>query len=248
MFCDIKYDWHKNKHTLRFKKNYNITNFILDCDRKIIKDQIPLSVIDEYFDDGFFNCKNKNFQIRSLNKKHHWLLVEESLNKEAKKIIKKWDPFNGVLCKIYYIPIQKYILINNSLDQLTWLKWNNNYYDPSYIYVYNGNEDDTEGTLKKYCLLKWDEPKQDNLEVIFNKVFIEKKNKKKLKKSNDIYYEIDLGKNVNILSIATFGKYPNKRIFPKIKSKYNNNYYIYFLFLKKFFYLDIFQMLQYLIY
>jgi len=231
MLNNFKYDWYKNKHTLRYVQNNNSTNYILNCDRKIINDQIPLSIIDEFFDEGFINCRNKygyynkNFQLRLLNKKHQWLYVEESLNKEAKKIIKKWDPFNGVLCKIFYVPIQKYILINNNLDYLTWLNWNNNYYDPSYIYVYNGNEDDTEGTLKKYCLLKWNEPKIENLEVIFNKVLIEKKKKKKFKKLNDIYYEIDLGKNVNILSIATFGKYPNKRIFPKIKNKYNNYYY-----------------------
>jgi hypothetical protein len=229
-YIPIKYNWHKNKHTLRFKKNYNSTNYILDCNRILKKDELPITIIDEFFDDSFINCKNTygyldtNFQSKPLNKKHNWTL-EKILNDETKKIIKKWDPLNGVVCKIYDIPIQKYILKNNNNIKLGWLKWNNKIYDPSYIYIFNGNEDDTEGTLKKYCPLNWIEPKIDNLEMIYKKIFIEKKKKKKLIKTNECYIEIDLLKFVNIKCIATYGKYPNKRVFPKRKSHHNYYYY-----------------------
>ena len=47
---------------------------------------------------------------------------------------------------------------------LTWLKWNTGYYDPNYLYTFDGNHDDSRGILKKYCPLKWTEPEIDNME------------------------------------------------------------------------------------
>ena len=232
MFDEVKYNWHRDNHTLRYKNPNKTTNYVLDCDRKLKKDEIPITNIDNLFDNSFINCHTNsgyyqynNFQSRPLNKKYQWKLYK-LLHKESNKITEKWDPDNGVICKIFNIPIQKYILINNNLNDISWLKWNNKFYDPNYIYIFNGNDDDTEGTLKKYCNLQWNEPQIDNLKMFCKKVFIEKKKKKKLINSNEnCYYEIDFGKFVNILNIATFGKYPNKRIFPKRKSNYNYYYY-----------------------
>ena len=74
-FDDIlfKYDWHKNKHTLRYK-NINwifCNNYKLECDRFHKKDVIPVTSIDEYFDEKFIQSTNRYYfksEARPLNK------------------------------------------------------------------------------------------------------------------------------------------------------------------------------------
>ena len=221
----VKYNWHRNKHTLRYSAPYNSTkNHKLECDRIIKKDEIPITVIDEYFDERFINSANNHG--RELNKEYLWENIENELEKSAINTIKKWDPANGVVCKIYNVPVKNYVLKDAVIQmEMSWLRWNNNYYDPNYLYTFEGSNDDTTGVLKKYCPLKWTEPTIDNMESIVKKVFIERNNRKKLKQTNETYYTIELEDNMHIQSIVSFGKYPSKRAFPKRKGLRDNNYY-----------------------
>ena len=64
-FNDIlcKYNWHKNKHTLRYK-NTNwmfCKNYKLECDRINKKDVIPVTAIDDYFDEKFIQSTTKHY-------------------------------------------------------------------------------------------------------------------------------------------------------------------------------------------
>jgi hypothetical protein len=232
-FDDIpfKYDWHKNKHTLRYRRIHYVhsTNYKLECDRTIKKDEIPVTTIDDLFDDNFINSYNwygySKFQSRPLNKEHLWTNLENTLKNTSIQTVKKWDPSNGVVCQTFNIPVKNYVLKDTKINmELSWLKWNNQYYDPNYLYTFDGSSDDSTGMLKKYCQLKWVEQHIDNMESMGKKVFIQKKKKNKLIQTKECYYEIDLGELKNIQSIVTFGKYPNKRPFPKRKGKYGDYY------------------------
>ena len=226
----IKYDWYKNKHTLRYKNNYYLfcRNHKLECNRVVKKDEIPVTLIDEYFDENFINSTNSYgysmHQLRPLNKDYLWSYIENELKDASIQIIKKWNPSDGVVCQTFNVPVKNYIRKDNILNiELTWLKWNTGYYDPNYLYTFDGNQDDSRGILKKYCPLKWIEPEIDNMESTGRKIFNQKKKKKKLVQTNECYYQIDLGDVKNIQSIVTFGKYPSTRHFPR--RKYNNNSY-----------------------
>jgi hypothetical protein len=56
-YIPLKYDWHKNKNTLRYKHfDYRSSkNNILECHKNLNKEEIPVTIIDEYFDDNFIN-------------------------------------------------------------------------------------------------------------------------------------------------------------------------------------------------
>jgi len=219
-YTPVKYDWHKNKHTLRYSPTsyYASKNHKLECNRIIKKNEIPVTEIDRYFDEYFINSTNNHG--KELNKKYLWENIENELEKSAINTIKKWDPYDGVVCKIYNVPVKNYVIKDAVIHmEMSWLRWNNNYYDPNYLYTFEGSQDDTTGVLKKYCPLKWTEPTIDNMESIVKKVFVERKKKKKLKQTNETYYTIDLKDNMHIQSIVSFGKYPNKRPFPKRKGQ-----------------------------
>ena len=223
-YIPFKYDWHKNKNTLRYKHFHYMSckNNILECHRNLNKEEIPVTTIDEYFDDNFINSTNvySNYQSKSLNKDFLWTNVEKSLEEASIQTIKKWSPEYGVVCRTFNVPVKNYILKDNTLQkELTWLKWNNQYYDPNYLYTFIGNDDDICGVLKKLCPSKWTEPEIDNMESTGRKIFTQKKKKNKLVQTNECYYEIDLGDPKHIQTIVTFGKYPNKRAFPR--RKYN---------------------------
>jgi hypothetical protein len=228
-YTPFKYDWHKNKHTLRYSSNHlrSCKNYKLECDRHIKKDEIPVTIIDEYFDNNFINCTNRysNNNSRPLNKNYLWSDVEKTLIDTSIQTIKKWDPANGVILQTFNIPIKNYILVDTIHKELCWLKWNKQYYDPNYLYTFDGNQDDSSGTLKKYCLLKWIEPELDNMESMGRRIFTQRNKKHKSYKTNECYYQIDIGEVKHIQTIVTFGKYPCKRPFPKIKGKYDNYYY-----------------------
>jgi hypothetical protein len=230
-----KQNWHRNKHTLRYKSFSRYfkksTNYELESRRYITKDnEIPLSNVDELFDNGLVNYQD----FKTINKKHQWENIEDILEKSSIQIIKKWNPFEGVVTKTYKVPTEEYILkeeINKYNTKENWLKWNNEYYDPNYLYIYEGgDENDFSGKLKKYCKNVWDIPEINNSKVVCHRILNKKKAKnKKLAKLEDFYYEIDLGVPQYINHIVTFGKYPVKRIFPKHKNKisYSNKNYIY---------------------
>ena len=227
----FKYDWHKNKHTFRYK-NINwlfCKNYKLECERINKKDIIPVTAIDEYFDEKFIQSTNRYYfksEARPLNKEYLWSNVEHALEAESINTIKKWDPSNGVVCRTFHVPVKNYVLKYTTLDkELCWLKWNRQYYDPDYLYTFDGNEDDSVGVLKKYCPLKWKEPEIDNMESTGRKIFNQRKKKNKLVQTSECYYQIDLGSVKHIQSIVTFGKYPNKRPFPKRKGAYKTYYY-----------------------
>ena len=227
----FKYDWHKNKNTLRYKHfdYYSCKNSILECDRNLNKEKIPVTIIDEYFDNDLIDNginKYSNYQFKPLNTNYLWTNVENALEEASIQTIKKWNPKYGVVCRTFNVPVENYVLKDNTLQkELSWLKWNNEYYNPKYLYTFVGNEDDTCGVLKKLCPLKWREPEIDNMESTGRKIFTQKKKKNKLIQTNDCYYEIDLGDIMNIKSILTFGKYPSNRPFPRRKSEYNSLYY-----------------------
>ena len=228
-FIPFKYDWHKNKNTLRYKHfdYYSCKNPILECNRNLNKEKIPVTIIDEYFDNKLIDCTNgySNYQFRPLNTDYLWSNVEDALEELSIKTIKKWNPRYGVVCWTFNVPIENYVLKDNTLQkELTWLKWNNQYYDPNYLYTFVGNEDDTSGVLKKLCPLKWIEPEIENMESTGRKIFNQKKNKNRLVQTSECYYEIDLGDVKNIKSILTFGKYPSTRSFPRRKYNYNSYY------------------------
>jgi hypothetical protein len=223
-YIPFKYDWHKNKNTLRYKHFHYLSskNNLLECHRNLNKEEIPVTIIDEYFDDNFINSTNvySTYQSKPLNKDFLWTNVEKSLEETSIQTIKKWSPEYGVVCRTFNVPVKNYILKDNTLQkELTWLKWNNQYYDPNYLYTFIGNDDDTSGVLKKICPLKWSEPEIENMESTGRKTFTQKNKKNKLVQTNECYYQIDLGDPKHIQTIVTFGKYPNKRAFPR--RKYN---------------------------
>jgi hypothetical protein len=227
----FKYDWHKNKNTLRYKNIHYLSckNYTLECNRLDKKDEIPVTAIDEYFDDHFIQSNRYRWtpkQSRPLNTDDRWSNVENELKEASIQTIKKWDPFNGVVSRTFHIPVQKYVLKDSTLEkELGWLKWNHQYYDPNYLYTFDGDQDDSVGVLKKYCPLKWKEPEIDNMESTGRKIFSQRKKKNKLVQTSECYYQIDLGDVKHIQSIVTFGKYPSKRPFPKRKGRNNDYYY-----------------------
>jgi len=221
-YYPIKNDWHKNKHTLRYKHtSYGLKsckNPILECNRVIKKDKKPITELDEFF-------FNTNTSLGPLNKEILWSNVENLLEDLSNSTSKKWTPYEGVVYKTFHIPVKNYILQDTIRKEMSWLKWNNQHYDPSYLYTFDGSDDDSKGILKKYCLSKWIEPEIDNLESTGKKVFNQKNNKKKLVKTKECYCEIDLGDVSHIQSIVTFGKYPSTRYFPKRKKSSYTRYY-----------------------
>jgi hypothetical protein len=224
-YIPFKYDWHKNKNTLRYKKFHYISckNDVLECRRNLNKEEIPVTIIDEYFDNKFIDCTTvySNYQFRPLNTDYLWSNVENVLEESSIQTIKKWDPENGVVCKTFNVPVENYVLKDNtSQKELTWLKWNKQYYDPNYLYTFIGDDEDMSGILKKLCPLKWKEPEIENMESTGRKIFTEKKKKNKLVQTSECYYEIDLGYVMHIQAIVTFGKYPSYRAFPR--RKYNS--------------------------
>jgi len=228
-YIPFKYDWHKNKNTLRYKKFHYMSckNNILECRRNLNKEEIPVTIIDEYFDKKFIDCTNMyyNYQFRPLNTDYLWTNVENALEDTSIQTIKKWNPEYGVVCKTFNIPVENYVLKNNTIQkELTWLKWNNLYYDPNYLYTFVGDDDDTSGILKQLCPLKWKEPEIENMESTGRKIFTQKKKKNKLIQTSECYYEIDLGNVMHIQTIVTFGKYPSNRPFPRRKYNYNSYY------------------------
>ena len=229
-YIPFKYDWHKNKNTLRYKSTHYefCKNHILQCTRNLNKEEIPVTSIDDYFGDNLINFTNRysNSQTTPLNKEHLWSNVENALEDESTKMIKKWDPYNGVVCRTFHVPVKEYVLKDTTLDkELCWLKWNRQFYNPEYLYTFDGNEDDSTGVLQKYCPLTWIEPEIDNMESTGRKIFNQKKKKNKLVQTNECYYQVDLGSIKHIQSILTFGKYPSKRPFPKRKGRNNSYYY-----------------------
>ena len=66
-YIPYKYDWHKNKNTLRYKHFHYMSckNDILECNRNLNKEKIPVTIIDEYFDNKFIDCTNmySNYQF-----------------------------------------------------------------------------------------------------------------------------------------------------------------------------------------
>ena len=229
-FIPFKHDWHKNKNTLRYKNtNYEFCkNYKIECSRNLNKEEIPVTSIDYYFDGNFINSTNRytTYQSKPLNKEHLWSNIENELEDQSIKIIKKWDPSNGVVCRTFNVPVKNYVLKDSVLNkELIWLKWNKQYYNPNYLYTFDGNEDDSVGVLQKYCPLTWTEPEIDNMESTGRKIFSQRKKKNKLVKTNECYYQIDIGDVKHIKSIVTFGKYPSNRPFPR--RKYNNYGYYY---------------------
>ena len=232
-----KYNWHTNKHTLRYKRIHYVScqNYTVECNRDDKKDEIPITAIDEYFDDQFIQSTNQygcTVRLsRPLNTDDRWSNVENELKDASIQTIKKWDPSNGVVCRTFHIPVQKYVLKDSTLEkEISWLKWNRQYYDPNYLYTFEGDQDDSVGVLKKYCPLKWKEPEIDNMESTGRKIFSQRKKKNKLVQTSECYYQIDLGDVKHIQAIVTFGKYPSNRPFPKRKGRnmgWNSDYYYY---------------------
>ena len=228
-FEPCKYDWHKNKNTLRYKHFHytSCKNDILECNRNLNKEKIPVTIIDEYFDNKLIDCTNgySNYQFRPLNSDYLWSNVEDALEETSIQTIKKWNPEYGVVCRTFNVPVENYLLKDNTLHkELSWLKWNNQYYDPNYLYTFIGDNDDTSGVLKKLCPLNWREPEIENMESTGRKIFTQKKKKNKLIQTSECYYQIDLGEAKHIQTIVTFGKYPSNRPFPKRKYNYNSYY------------------------
>lgn len=218
MFESIKEDWYnKNKHTLRYnykKYNYN-KNLLLESNRKI-NDYIPITKIDNYFDDNFI-CLNK--QSRPLNDKNKWNNVIDELNELSIKTTKKYNKYDNLLTTTYEIPIIGHVLSNNNIKEqnTNWLKWNNQFYDPQYIYKYEGDDNHINGSLKIYCQNDWIPSSIHNMEIIASQ-----KCKENMIKSQR-YYQIDLKSYQYIKYIVTFGKYPYTIIFPR--RKINNNHF-----------------------
>jgi hypothetical protein len=228
-YIPFKYDWHKNKNTLRYKNTHYefCKNDKIECHRDLNKEEIPVTSIDDYFDGNLFHSiyGYTTHQSAPLHKEHLWSNVEHALEDESTKIIKKWDPYNGVVCRTFNIPVKNYILKDSVIHkELTWLKWNKQYYNPNYLYTFDGNEDDSVGVLQKYCPLTWKEPEIDNMESMGRRIFSQRKKKNKLVQTRECYYQIDLGSIKHIQSIVTFGKYPSKRPFPRRKYNYNSYY------------------------
>ena len=228
-YIPFKYDWHKNKNTLRYKRTHYefCKNHILQCSRNLNKEEIPVTSIDDYFGDNLINSTNRysNSQTTPLNKEHLWSNVENALEDESTKMIKKWDPYNGVVSRTFNVPVKNYILKDTILvKEMSWLKWNKHHYDPKYLYTFDGEQDDSTGVLQKYCPLTWIEPEIDNMESTGRKIFNQKKKKNKLIQTSECYYQIDLGDVMHIKSILTFGKYPSNRSFPRRKYNYNSYY------------------------
>ena len=107
-YIPFKYDWHKNKNTLRYKRfDYlSCKNHILECNRNLNKEKIPVTIIDEYFDNKLIDCTNgySNYQFRPLNTDYLWTNVENALEEASIQTIKKWNPRYGVVCRTFNVP------------------------------------------------------------------------------------------------------------------------------------------------
>ncbi len=224
-----KINTHKDGHTRRFKQKERpwtmsvSNNHLLLVDRPYNKNHISTSEIDDFFPLNHVTLIN---EAKPLNTPEQWNNIEKELEEKAINVTKKWDPHYGVIKKTFDVPVTKY-LIKENLEQyeLNWLKWNDLYYDPKYIYSYYGDDKDLKGTLTKYCLREWEEPKINNFESIYKKTFNEVKPHKKTLQTKDSYWEIDLGSLQNISHIVTYGKYSITRQFPR-NSSYKGNSFI----------------------
>ena len=89
----FKYDRYKNKNTLRYKHydQKSCKNHILKCRRNLNKEKIPITEVDEYFDNKFIYCTNiySSYQSRPLNTYHLWTNVENALENTSIQTIKK---------------------------------------------------------------------------------------------------------------------------------------------------------------
>jgi hypothetical protein len=113
-YIPSKYDWHKNKNTLRYKKFHYMSckNHILECRRNLNKEEIPVTIIDDYFDDNFINSINKysNYQLKPLNKDYLWTNIEKSLEEASIQTTKKWCPEYGVVCQTFNVPVKNIMI------------------------------------------------------------------------------------------------------------------------------------------
>ncbi len=207
---------HRDGHTHRFKQKeyFDSKNYLLKTERSYSRDHISLSDIDDFFPNNLV-LLNGNDKERPLNTSEQWSNIEKALEEKSVKTSKKWDPYDGVVTKTYDVPVSKYLLKENLASmELSWLKWNNNYYDPQYIYTFVGDDDDTKGTLKNYCPCIWADPEIPGYQTIITKTFNEVKPTKKVLQTKSNHWEIDLGSVQNITHMATWGKYPILRPFP----------------------------------
>ncbi len=223
-----KKDTHVDGHTHRYKRRefFDSNNYVLTADRKYSSEVIPLSEIDDFFPNNINLTTYSCGEEKPLNSQEQWEQVEKTLEEKSIKTTKKWEPFDGVVTKTYSIPVNRYLLKKTTAPvEFTWLKWNNQYYDPTYIYSYVG-EDDTRGTLKNYCSSEWVDPEIPNHKILYKKIFNEVKSNKKLLQTKSCYWEIDLGSVQDISHIVTFGKYPQTRLFPMFKNYTNYVNYV----------------------
>ncbi len=223
----FKSNTHRDGHTRRYKQkerpwSISVSNDpLLLVNRPYNRNHVSTSEIDDFFPVNNVNLNN----ALSLNTSERWNNVEKTLEEKAVNVTKEWDPYHGVIKKTFNVPVTKYLIKENLEEyELNWLKWNNKYYDPKYIYTYSGDDDDLKGTLSRYCLREWEEPVISNNESIYKKTFIEVTSHKKTLQTKACYWELDLGTLQNISHIVTFGRYSKTRPFPKNRTHKGNTY------------------------
>jgi len=123
-YIPFKYDWHKNKNTLRYKHFHyaSCKNNILECSRNLNKAEIPVTIIDEYFDDNFINSTNvySNYQSKPLNKDYLWTNVEKSLEEASIQTIKNGALIMELFLGLLIFPL-KTIFLRIILYKKNWL-------------------------------------------------------------------------------------------------------------------------------
>ena len=99
-------------------KNGSVTsckNYILECWRHFTKEEIPVTIIDEYFDNKFIDANRHQF--RSLNTYNLWANLENTLEEASIQTINYWDHERGVVCKTFNVPVSKNTNEDNCEDE-----------------------------------------------------------------------------------------------------------------------------------
>ena len=152
-----------------------------------------------------------------------WENAEDELERLAISKKSSYNARDGVVINTYKVPVIGHNVVDNNTDnaiirdkndppqkrdkRCNWLKWNNVYYDPSFIYKYDGNEGQTCGILTKISKINLDDVNIQDTSVLCSGEYNER--------FKNPYIELDLGHARNISHIVMKGPFVPTTHFPK---------------------------------
>ena len=171
-----KEDTHRNGHTLRRKIGWIMPKQnTLDRSISTIPEGQYITDIDELINDKRFIVGNIDVPF---NNPMMWADVQEQLQSSAKSTRTDMNRC-GVMRTTYTVPatgfLEKSTIKQNRVrslsegdnDSIRYMTlWNEQYYDNNLIYIFNGNNTDTEGILTKACQIYSEQPTFDMPNII----------------------------------------------------------------------------------